>query len=241
MVDELKRIIKRMKRKIFNYIKKYRTLTHLDGMIDGIIFGWIICEKDINPIEVLVNGKEILKFEQTLPAPEIHPNAYRFSIDLNKYSFSENDEICLIFNRKKIKGMPITLKKDLLFAKIDTFSGYECIGWAGSPFGDIPELKVVINEETVETNFEWFIREDFKRLSIKVPTGFKFKIPEKFLDGDLHKIYLVNPFTNQKLCKEKEFRFKVKNFYIDKADSDVIAGWIQIEDYPGPVDLSIYI
>ncbi|MCS7200051.1 MAG: glycosyltransferase, partial [Caldimicrobium sp.] len=243
-MGNFKEDFKNIRNKVKNILGKYKIFTHLDGIIDGVIIGWIISRKEIL-FEVFIDNRKIQLKDSTIkifPAPDIHPEAYRFSINLNELlTLQDGLELNMLVNGRQVKKTPLTINKTQYFANIDTFSGYECIGWAGSPLGEIPELKVVIDEELVETNFEWYMREDFRKFGIKIPTGFKFKIPEKFLDGRSYKVCLVNPYTNQKLCKEKEFRFKVKNFYIDKADSDVIAGWIQIEDYPGPVDLSIYI
>ncbi|MCX7912994.1 MAG: glycosyltransferase [Thermodesulfovibrionales bacterium] len=217
--------------------------THLDGIIDGIIFGWFNYPiKTKTPeIRILINGTEVDKFIDFLPAQEIHPNAHRFFIDLKKYNIKEKDEVCLLLEDQSIDKTPLILERNRYFALIDGFSANECTGWAGSIFGEFPKLQVVIDENFSQAEIEWYIREDFRKRGFTFPTGLKFKIPEKYCDSKKHKICLANALTNQKICEEREFSFFIKNFIVDIADNERIEGWIQVGEYPGPVELDIYI
>ncbi|MFN7065704.1 MAG: glycosyltransferase [Aquificaceae bacterium] len=236
-------MLRKLKEKYKTY-KASKKQFSLDGVIDGVIFGWVVSEKEPE-LEVHINGKKVHIPNSAivkLPAPEIHPEALRFGIDLKEVGHvNENDVVLLFINGKKLKKTPITLTKSLCFGRIDGFAGCECFGWSGTPFGPLLDLEVVVDNEPQKVNLEWFIREDFKKLGISIPTGFKFKIPEKYLDGKFHTLYIKNRLSNKPIHKEKTFRFYVKNFYIDKADTEAIAGWIQIGDYPGAIDLDIYI
>lgn len=229
-----------MKRDFSFFSKKYKSSSHLDGIIDGIAFGWVISSEKPK-IEIFKNRQKVGIFDELHPAPEISQETYRFHINLKSYNFALGDEIVLTCNKKKIKGTPLILEKNLCFAKIDYFSAYECYGWAGTVTGEIPQLKVWIDEELYDLQFEWYIRSDFRTFGISVPTGFKFRIPEKFYDGKNHKISLFDHLNQKILCKEKDFCFYVKNFFIDKADSEAIAGWIQVGENPGPVEIDIYV
>lgn len=108
------------------------------------------------------------------------------------------------------------------------------------PWG-MPHLKAKIDNELIEPKFTWFIRQDVRHHDIKVPTGFRFKIPEKYFDGLSHEVILWIPTENRPLGKAKKFRFKIKNLFIDLATREAIAGWLQLVQDPGPFDLDIYI
>lgn len=231
----------RIKKNWINFLRLHKGSSNLDGIIDGVIFGWIISSKGFPSVEVWLNDKKVYIIDDGIPAPNIHPEAYRFFYDLKRDFAKEKDKVLLICKGKEIKKTPIQLSKELIFGMIDGFSGIECTGWAGSALGEIPKLLIEIDNEKFEPELEWFFRDDFKRYGIKIPTGFKFKIPEKYLDGRTYKISLLNPYTYQKLCKDKEYRFQIKNTFVDKADFEGIAGWLQVGDYPGPVELDVYI
>lgn len=242
MVRNLKYYMSEIKKTIIkNFFRKSTKCSHLDGIIDGVVFGWLISSKDSPSVDILINGKKVDEIKDFMPDITINLKAYRFYHDLKKYNIKQGDEIELRSNTGKIKGTPIKLSKENIFGLIEGFSGYECFGWAGTVSGEIPRLKFMIDGEIFEPELSWQIRDDFSKKGIITPTGFRFKIPEKFLDGNIYKISLYNPNTHKRIGKEYTFRFQIKNFFIDLADSNAISGWLQVEDYPGPIELDIYI
>lgn len=214
---------------------------YLYGIIDRVIFGWIISKEAYPRIDVLINDSKVGEIKDFVPAFHIYPNAYKFYYDLKIHHADEGDEVELISNGGKIKGPSIKLSNKSLFGLIEGFSGIECFGWAGTTFGDLPNFRIMVDDKVLEPDVTWYIRDDFRRYGIVVPIGFKFKVPEEFCDGNYHNFSLLDSHTNREISEKKVFRFKLKNFFIDIADSDTIAGWVQIEDYPSPVELDVYI
>ncbi len=43
---KLKKMILKAKKKIYNFYKKYKISSHLDGIIDSVAFGWVISSKE---------------------------------------------------------------------------------------------------------------------------------------------------------------------------------------------------
>ncbi|MFN7065865.1 MAG: glycosyltransferase, partial [Aquificaceae bacterium] len=236
-----------MIRKIEEKYKEYKLSKrqhHVDGICNGVIFGWVISPKEPT-FEVYINKAKIDLPEKAIvfyPSPEIHPMMYKFGIDLRKaVELKEGDEINLFINGRQGKNFPKKLERSLLFGKIDFFSGIRCFGWLCSALETPSKIQVYIDKELLEVETKWYTREDFRKIGIDLPVGFEFKIPEAFLDGRSYKLSLVNPYTGESIGKEKEFRFHVKRVYIDKADLETIEGWLQVGDHPGPVDLDIFV
>ncbi|MFN3471988.1 MAG: hypothetical protein ACK4ZR_05250, partial [Aquificaceae bacterium] len=243
----LVKALKKMMRKIKEKYKEYKLSKRqhsVDGICNGVIFGWAISSKEPT-FEVYIGRRKIDLPERAIvlyPSPEIHPMMYKFGIDLKKaVELKEGDEINLFINGRQARGFPKKLERSLFFGRIDFFSGVQCFGWLCSALENPSEVQVYIDKEPLTVEAEWHAREDFRRMGINQPVGFKFKIPEAFLDGRSHKLSLVNPHTGEPIDKEKEFRFHIKRAFIDKADLEAIAGWIQVGDHPGPVDLDIFI
>ncbi len=239
----IKKIIRKIKEKYKKY-KLSKKQHHVDGVCNGVIFGWVISPKEPT-FEVYIDKTKIDLPEKAIvfyPSPEIHPMMYKFGIDLRKaVELKEGVEINLHINGRQVKGFPKRLARSLLFGRIDFFSGIQCFGWLCSALESPPKIQVYVDKELLEVEPEWHKREDFRRIGINHPVGFKFKIPEAFLDGRSYKLFLVNPYTGKSIGKEKEFRFHVKRAYIDKADLEAIAGWLQVGDHPGPLDLDIFV
>jgi GT2 family glycosyltransferase len=175
---------------------------NLDGVIEGIAFGWVTQNRgrQLPIVEALIGGvvlarAELLGRRYDIEDLGLAENAYSFKIDLKPLLkiCQEESRVISIINlsmAQPLPGSPFCFAKKILWGHCAPLSGRELQGWASvTDFsGESPTaLQLWLDGKCIDEQLANRPRPDFTKLGLRFARcGFRFQIPAYYLDGQSH-------------------------------------------------------
>jgi GT2 family glycosyltransferase/glycosyltransferase involved in cell wall biosynthesis len=224
-----------------------RIVGNVDGIIDCLIFGWVVSlDLELPKIEVQIEGKKI-GFTQIgaarsdIVSQGIAEKAYSYYFDLCPFLKGKeilNKTITLIHtpSLQVIAGTPLKLGEHLIWSHVEPIDGIVLNGWVTFAYQvnkKFASIELVIDGDLVSETISNLRRKDFELLGVSnANCGFKIAIPARYLDGKKHELLLREKDSQQILNNSRQSFTLTLCHKINYANASVINGWMFIEECP---------
>ncbi|NEX19400.1 glycosyltransferase [Thiorhodococcus mannitoliphagus] len=220
---------------------------NIDGIVDGIVFGWVkqTTDRALPSVVALLDDEEIASGDITAPRPDIVQQgmadaAHGYRVDLKRWLLSQGDhgKSIRIIHRdsgKDLAGSPLNPMEVRGWGHVADCDGIDLLGWAtlSGPSETTAKVELWIDGEKVLEQEADLQRKDFASVRLQhTRCGFALSVPGPYLDGEPHTLVVRHKATGDILANGEQRFIATLRHGITYANNSIIVGWMFIEESP---------